>query len=433
MWVICATIAGSWALSYAFRATAQEAFDARLISLLTLVIGLAEVNPNGQLQLARGIGDPQFESVYSGWYWLVADGSAVRLSSRSLWDMSFPVPNLPVSASPTVWSTRDAMGREVRVAAQSVILPAAAEPFTFAVTGDLGALHAQARRFDWITRIALGVLGIGLVLAVWMQVKFGLRPLRRLAREVEAVRTGSAEQLARSGTRELDLLVDEVNTLIEHNRRIVERARDSAADLAHALKTPLAIMQSAHVEHGERADEHREQIAAMERIITRHLTRASVAGPGRRAPAPIAPIVDELARGLTRVHTERALQVTSDIQADLAYPADRQDLEEMIGNLMENAYKWARRRIRIAGRSSGERVLLSIEDDGPGLDFEQADEAAERGRRFDERTPGTGLGLAIVTDIAEIYSGSLKLERSDLGGLAAELTLPVVRNEHIKN
>ncbi|NLG77398.1 MAG: hypothetical protein GX535_14285 [Xanthomonadaceae bacterium] len=244
VWVACASIAGGWALSYAFRSAAQNAFDARLASLVGVLIGLVDIQPDGEPKLARPLGDPQFEQVYSGWYWLVADEKSARLRSRSLWDLTLEVPTPPVAAQPTVTTAQDPLGREIRIAAQRVLLPGATVPVTFVVTGDAEALHAEIRHFDFVLRIALGALGVGLLLAVLVQIRFGLRPLERLAREVQAVRTGQSDRLPTLETAELDGVVAEVNSLIEHNQRIVERARASASDLAHALKTPLAVMKS---------------------------------------------------------------------------------------------------------------------------------------------------------------------------------------------
>jgi signal transduction histidine kinase len=426
VWVLLATLAGGWALTYSFRTTVQAAFDAQLTSLLNVLIGLSEADANGRLQLTRGIGDPQFEKVYSGWYWLIDSDGSPPLRSRSLWDLELDVAPPPVSATPTISSATDSEGRPLRVAAQTVRLPGLSAPVTYVVTGDLDALQSQYRQFDWTLRAALSALGLGLIVAMLVQVYFGLRPLDRLAREVEAVRTGRADALPSSGTRELDPLVDEVNSLIQHNRRIVERARASASDMAHALKTPLAVIQSIENADPAAAREQREQVAAMERIVTRHLARAAAAGPGRHAAIPIAPIVEALTRGLSRVHADRELAVESRISESLGYGADREDLEEMLGNLIENAYKWAQHRIRIDASQAETALRVTIEDDGPGIEGDPA-RAIARGVRLDEKTPGTGLGLSIVTDIASIYGGTLDLTSSDLGGLKAVLELPLTR------
>lgn len=424
VWVIAASIAGGWALSYAFRSAAQNAFDARLSSLVAVLIGLVDVQPDGQLRLARAIGDPQFEQVYSGWYWLAADGTNTPLRSRSLWDLALDAPSVPVASTPMITAARDPLGREIRLATQRVVLPGASGPITFVVTGDAEALREEIRNFDLVLRIALGALGLGLLLAVLVQIRFGLRPLERLAAEVQAVRSGQADRLPALETAELDGVVAEVNSLIEHNQRIVERARSSASDLAHALKTPLAVMKTLEDDDDGAAHERALQLAAMERIVTRHLARASAAGPGRRAAVPIAPIVDEIARGLARVHADRSLQIDNEIRTGTSYPADREDLEELLGNLIENACKWATRRVRVTDREENDRLIVVVEDDGPGMPFEQAKHAADRGVRFDERVSGSGLGLAIVTDLVALYEGELTISHADLGGVKAQVALP---------
>ena len=426
-WVVFASIAGGWALSYAFRSAAQDAFDARLSSLVAVLIGLVDVRSNGELELARSIGDPQFDQVYSGWYWLVAGEMDTRLRSRSLWDLTLDIPAAPVAATPNITSARDPLGREIRVAAQRVILPGTSSPVTFVVTGDAESLRAEIRHFNFVLRIALGALGVGLLLAVLMQIRFGLRPLERLASEIEAVRTGRSDRLPALETAELDDVVAEVNSLIAHNRRVVERARTSASDLAHALKTPLTIMKSLETDEDGAARERSAQLAAMERIVTRHLARASAAGPGRGASVPLGPIVDEISRGLARVHADRELNISNAIRNDTSYPADQEDLEEILGNLIENACKWAARCVRISDHEDDTRLVIIVEDDGPGMAAEQAKHATDRGVRFDERASGSGLGLAIVTDLVALYEGELTLSQSSLGGVKAQVALPLRR------
>lgn len=419
-WVICASLLGGFALSYAFKSASQEVFDSRLESLLSILIGLAEVNPSGELFLARELGDPEFSRVYSGWYWLVQSDDRTLLRSRSLWDLQLATRPLPTSATPTLWTQTDPLGRPLRIAGQRVELPGAPAPLTFIVTGDAETLARESQRFDWVLRASLAALGLGLILAVVVQVSFGLRPLRRLAQQTEAVRKGSSQQLVRTGTNEIDMVVDEVNSLIEHNRRVVERNRATAADLAHALKTPLTIMQSA-----DTLDDARAPIANMERLITRHLVRSATAGPGHHAPVLLLGIAQDLVRGLSRVFADRNVETRIEIAADLAFRGDKEDLEEILGNLLENAFKWAKAQVVIVARVTDGKLFIYVDDDGPGIDAGDTVFATRRGMRLDEQTPGTGLGLSIVTDIAAIYHGELQLTRSMLGGLRACVTLPL--------
>lgn len=472
VWVVLATVLGGWALSYAFRETVADTFDSRLAALATALIGAVDVESSGELRLRRDPGESRFHSIYSGWYWLVADAAGPRLRSRSLWDMSLPIERPAAAAEPTFSDQTDATGRKLRVASQTVRIPGSDSPLTFVVSADAGELAAEIRRFDLLLTTALALLGCGLIAAVLAQVHFGLRPLARVATQIERVRTGRSEQLQRAGIRELDVLIDEVNSLIQHNQRLIERTRENVADLAHSLKTPLSVLKAELAAPQPDAATLSTQIGSMGRMISRRLSLAATAGTSRMSRTLVAPVIDDIVRGLGRVYAERSLTFSSEISPDARVRLEREDLEEIAGSLLENACKFARRRVRVsmaegadrkvgsgveassgtgsrtetssregagsvmdssaiedsgAGVEKGvriERARLIVEDDGPGMSDEQAAVAVDRGRRFDSRTPGSGLGLAIVADIAEIYGGRLRLTRSELGGLRAEVELP---------
>lgn len=420
-WVAVAIPIGGGGLALSFRNTLADSFDERLTSLLRILLGSAEIGPSGAIVLARPIGDPRFEQVYSGWYWTISHDSRNALRSRSLWDLEFAAKQAPVSATPRLRNVQDALGKRLRVAEQTVDLPGIAVPVTFTVAGDLASLEEDARDFNRLLWLSLIVLGAGLVLAVLAQVSFGLRPLRKVTANIERVRVGAAQTLKTTGTRELDTLVEEINTLLDQNRRTLDRARANAADLAHALKTPLSVVRSAM------AQEHSEDLVhveAMQRIIDRHLARAASAGPRRGVTTAVRPVVEALMRGMAKIHSERALSFDTHVADGAIFAGDAEDLEEMLGNLLDNACKWARSRVAIRVATQSQRLQVSIEDDGPGISAEQQSLSVERGQRFDEATPGTGLGLAIVTDLAALYGGALALGASPLGGAKAELQLP---------
>lgn len=340
-------------------------------------------------------------------------------------DLELAVPAVGQAAAAIFSDTADTNGRALRMAVQTVRLPTLERPLTFAVTADAAALAQETRRFNLLLGLALSGLGIGLLIAVVLQTHVGLRPLRRVVADIESVRTGAVEHLTATGTHELDTLVQEINTLVTHNRRILERARTSAADLAHALKTPLAILKSDVA--NEQAQSSQEQVAAMERIVARYLTRAATAGPGREVKTAIAPLVTAIVKSMDRVHATKALHVSVAIDPSLSVSMDTEDFAEIAGNLLENAYKWARSTLTIRALPHDDVIRFEVEDDGPGLDAAQAEHAAGRGQRFDTHVPGTGLGLAIVADVVEIYGGKLELSRAAMGGLRAEVKLPVQR------
>ncbi len=266
------------------------------------------------------------------------------------------------------------------------------------------------------------VLGLGLAAASVIQVTLGLRSLDRLRADLARVRAGDSDRLARPDVSELRPLASEINAALDQNAALLTRSRQHLGNLAHSLKTPLAALSN------ELPPDHQGQalITRMDRLIGWHLRRARQAGPrllGQRTP--VAPVVDDILLVLRWPLADRGMTADVDCPPDAAFPGERQDLEEMIGNLSENAAKWGRTRLRITVRTPPDRLILRIEDDGPGLPPDQAPLALMRGARLDELgAPGAGLGLAIVADLAALHGGELRLERSDLGGLAAVLDLP---------
>jgi signal transduction histidine kinase len=426
-WVVVAIPLGGVALALSFRSVITEKFDDQLGSLLLLLIGSAEATPAGEIGIARPLADPRFQQAYSGWYWVIRSGDRQVLRSRSLWDLAFYADVAPISATPRLRTIRDSLGADLRVLQQTVALPGVPSPVTFAVAGDLASLHEEARAFNRLLWFWLLALGAGLALAVVTQVSLGLKPLRRVAAEVEHIRTGDARQLSNTGLREIDALVHEVNTLIDQDRAQLERARTNAADLAHALKTPLAVLRSSA--EGEERNEQLEQLDSMQRIIERQLARAASAGPRRGVATAVNPVAEALVGGMRRIHAERNLDVRYQAVGAPLFAGDAEDLEEMLGNLLDNACKWARSEVAATAESRDGRLLIQIDDDGPGLTEAQATLARERGRRFDSEAPGSGLGLAIISDLATLYGGALELTRAALGGMRATLLLPAVREK----
>jgi signal transduction histidine kinase len=297
-WVAVAIPIGGGGLALSFRNTLADSFDERLTSLLRILMGSAEIGPSGTIVLARPLGDPRFEQVYSGWYWTISHDNRNALRSRSLWDQEFAAKEAAVSATPRLRTLQDALGKRLRVAEQTVDLPGIGVPVTFTVAGDLASLEEDARDFNRLLWLSLIVLGAGLVLAILAQVSFGLRPLRKVTANIERVRVGAAQTLETTGTRELDTLVEEINILLEQNRRTLDRARANAADLAHALKTPLSVVRSAMTQEN---NEDLVHVEAMQRIIDRHLARAASAGPRRGVTAAARPVVEALVRGMSKI------------------------------------------------------------------------------------------------------------------------------------
>jgi signal transduction histidine kinase len=428
LWIGAALLAGGFALSAIFRGYAERNFDARLTVLLESLVAVTELDGDGQPQLTRGVGEPRFDQPYSGWYWEIDGGGQPLLRSRSLWDERLPLTGQTVTAVEPVYGNVEGPNAEaLRVVEREFVLPGALRRLHYAVGGDHSEIDDEVRSFNRTLSWSLGILGLGLLAALLIQVRFGLQPLRRMRQAVVAVRTGRAQRLEGEFPVEIAPLSDELNTLIEHNAAVLERARTQVSNLAHALKTPLSVLTNeAEAGAGPLADTVQRQITSMRRHVDHYLSRARAAAATRviGVRSEAAAVAEDLRRTLERIYVDRGIAIETRVEPGLAFRGERQDLEEMLGNLMDNACKWANARVVVVAREDGDRVIFTIDDDGPGLPAEQRAAAFDRGHRLDESVPGSGLGLAIVRDIAELYSGTVALDDSPLGGLRAILALP---------
>jgi signal transduction histidine kinase len=324
------------------------------------------------------------------------------------------------------------VSKPLRVAALLASLPGHRGPLVFMTAEDRSDLDRDQHRFAAVTAAALLLLGVGLIVAVLIQVQIGLRPLFALRREVAAVRRGSADRLVRTYPSELEALAEELNALVAHNQEVVERQRTHVGNLAHALKTPLSVMlteadqAASSTATGAKAAAKRlpqvvrEQAESMRTQVARTAARAQ----NNRDRTPVEPVIDELSRTLERIFREKGIEIDAEVGPDLHFQGERQDLLELAGNIMENACLWAKKRVRVRASAAGERLSVSVEDDGPGLPPERRAEVLRRGARLDESAPGSGLGLSIVDDLAKAYGGSVELNDALLGGLKVTLDLP---------
>jgi signal transduction histidine kinase len=425
--VAAGLLIGSYALSILFHDYVERGFDARLAIMLESLIAQSDIDDNGELSPPKALGDPRFEQPYSGWYWQIATKDGPALRSRSLWDEVLAAPKQPVTGDPLTYETGGPERQHLRVLTRTVTFPESPQIFVMSIAGDVAEIDQETSRFNRTVAWALGALGLMLIIVVFAQVRFGLQPLGRIPKALAEIRTGRADRLAGSFSAEVEPLADEINALLDHNRAVVERARTHVGNLAHALKTPLAVLTNeAAARSGPSTDAVRRQTEIMRRHVDHHLARARTAARAGvlGARTPVAPVIDDLKRTLDAIYRDRPVAVGIEGARDAAFRGERQDLEEMLGNLLDNAYKWAKARVRVHIAVRDERLAVQVEDDGPGLTEEERDAVAQRGVRFDEATPGSGLGLAIVRDVAELYAGGLALESSKLGGLSAVLTLP---------
>ncbi len=429
VWLIAALAVTFVVLTGLFRNTVVSTFDTNLIDHVDELVSLTQVAPDGHVVLKRHPADPRFNKQASGWYWSVASSRGWSEHSHSL--DGFRLPAMPASVAlgpdPEPYRISGPGGNDIRVIGRSVTPPGTDQRLTVFVAGPVSVIDAAADRFNGILFLSLAAPGGGLLLAVVFQVRFGLGPVRSIQRSLGEVRAGRRARLDDDLPRELAPLAAELNALLDHNDKSVERTRRQMGDLAHALKTPIAVIGNAAQQvDGEAGETLRQQVEIMSDSVNHHLARARAAGSARiiGARTPVYPVVAALRQALARIHAGDTWEMDVSMPAEIAFRGERQDLEEMLGNIMENACNWSHGHIRISGARDGGELLIVVEDDGPGIRSEDRQTALDRGGRLDESVPGSGLGLSIVRDIAGLYDGALQLTDSPLGGLAARLRLP---------
>ncbi len=439
-WIVLSLAVTSLILTSVFRESSLRRMSGELEQMTTALIGSA-ITDTGHVEVPQlSQGGPTLE-ILSGQYWLVIEEApdgvlSIVGRSQSIWDADFRLP--PDLAERTravsgdgqaIYYNQVGPAREpLRVSARMVTLPGYHRPTIFVTAIDRSNIEKDTRRFIWVTVAAMALLGLGLIAAVFTQVRVGLRPIFELSREVADVRKGKMARITREYPREISGLVEQMNKLFDHNQEVVERQRTHVGNLAHALKTPLSVMLAeAEGKDGVLADTVRRQSEVMKAQVDHHLRRARAAaraqGAGERTP--IEEVLDEMAVMLERVFQSKGVEIDWRAPEDLQFRGERQDLQEIVGNLLENACKWCRGRVRVTAGTSGlGQLLLVIEDDGPGVPEDRRDEVLKRGARLDEEAPGSGLGLSIVDELARAYGGRITFGESDMGGLKAIVELP---------
>lgn len=436
-WNLVVLLAAGIFLTAQFRDAAIRRFDQSL-AVLTDDLYAGSTVEGGQVK-APFLTDIRATRAYSGRYWAIFDKPATGPMkaierSRSLFDSDLTLSAEQIDrlvATPgrtAFFEMRGPQDKPLRAAAILTRLPGYATPVVFIAAEDRSPIDADADRFGGITAIALLILGGGLILAVVLQVRFGLQPLFSLRREVADVRQGKAERVIGRYPEELEPLAVELNALLAHNQDVVERQRTHVGNLAHALKTPLSVMLTeASQQPGPLSEVVARQADVMRGQVDHHLRRARAAARSQTSGerTPVEPILDELAVTLERIFRDKGVEIDWRCPEDLCFQGEKQDLTELAGNVMENAGKWCRAKVRAVAAPAGpDRWTLIVDDDGPGLPPERRAEALKRGQRLDESAPGSGLGLSIVDELARAYGGSVALGESPMGGLRVTLELP---------
>jgi len=428
-WISVLLLGGGLALDQTLTGLVTRNFDEQLGYMLTAMVASAEIGPDGEVFFNRPLGDQRFLEPNSGLYWQISGQGHEDFPSRSLWDRSLRTDPDQNYVEPKIDDSDQFEGERLRIIKRSVILPGANTLWEFQVAASRGEIDAQIRRIRSILIWSFLALGLGLFTMAGLQTFYGLGPLRRVRLAIARMREGGASRVTDPLPLEVQPLVVELNALLEHSERQAEEARTHAGNLAHALKTPLTVvMNAATAKADDLADTVIREAAVMRRQVDHHLARARAVG--RRAVGMSRAQVWESAEAVERAVVRLYPQVRFDMDGNRSAEVsiERQDLDEILGNLIENAAKYGGGSVFItvdAAPTDPKFCEIWVEDDGMGIPEEARTRIFDRGARLDTGKPGTGLGLAIVRDVAEIYGGSVELKESeDLGGLLSVLRLP---------
>ncbi|WP_429929799.1 ATP-binding protein [Agrobacterium vitis] len=453
LWYIIALVTMAVVISALYRQGAERSFNDLLRAQLYNVVNSVTVGDGESLSGSPALGDLRFSQPGTGWYWLVeplGSFNAAPLASTSLGLTNLPVPSFEESPFDQnyerFYGMTDSFGNRLRIAETEVILDESGRAARFRVSGNLKVVEDEITGFSRRLYAVLAMFGVGGLLVNAVTITFGLKPLDRARRALERIRGGEAERIEGEFPREIEPLANEINALIDSNHRIVERARMQVGNLAHSLKTPIAVLlNEARVLDPPHDEVIKAQASAMQSQVGTYLNRARIAAQRESvlSRAEVEPVLERLVRVMRKLNPDKQFEVHLESPASgqgLVLAMESQDLEEILGNLLENAARHSETAVTVTARIApggevgldpGRRAWLEIivEDDGPGLDPDQIGEALKRGRRLDESKPGTGLGLSIVKEITSEYQGKLGLSRGVNGGLLARLVLPALSRD----
>jgi signal transduction histidine kinase len=427
-WIMLLLLGGGVALDRVLTSAVTRNFDDQLDYVLTAMIVAAEIGPQGEVVFNRPLGDQRFLEPNSGLYWQISGGGFDPFPSRSLWDRQLRVDQTHNDTNSLhVYESDQIPDQTLRIVERDVRLPGSPVLWRFQVAQDRKGLDAQVSTLRRTLVRSFAILGIGLIALAALQTFYGLWPLRRVREAIQQMRLGQISRVDDAMPDEVAPMVDELNDLIAHNERQAEEARRHAGNLAHALKTPLTvIMNAATAQAADLPETVVREARTMRRQVDHHLARARAVG--RRGSAHSRalawPSLEAVERAVARLYPD--VRIDIDGPKTLSVHVERQDLDEMLGNLIENAAKYGGGSVFVTVLAEAGYVEFLIEDDGMGIPEDERQRIFDRGARLDTSKPGTGLGLAIVRDVAEIYEGTVSLEESDdLGGLLVRLRLPI--------
>ena len=429
-WIVVLLLGGGIALDQTLTGLITRNFDSQLSYLLNGMIASAEVGSDGEVYFNRALGDQRLLEPNSGLYWQIRGAGHDDFPSRSLWDRSLDVRADHLDKEAHAYDSGQFPAEPLRVIERSVTLPGSPTIWWFTVAERKSDLDEQTNRVRRILYRSFAVLGLGLLVMAALQTWYGLGPLRGVRRAIQRMRTKGTNRVTEPLPLEVQPLVQELNALLAHSERQAEEARTHAGNLAHALKTPLTVVMNAATAHAPDLPETViREAAVMRRQVDHHLARARAVGrrAAGQARGNVSESVEAVLRAVTRLYDKTRFDL--DGNRDALVAIEKQDLDEILGNVIENAAKYGGGSVfvTIDAVPGSDLCEVWVEDDGTGIPEEERDRIFDRGARLDTGKPGTGLGLAIVRDVAEIYGGSVELGGSeDLGGLLVKLRLPRV-------
>ncbi len=433
VWVLLTLFSGGLLLSDLFRESVEKSFEDKLNLFMETLIGSSKIDSTDSITVVNPLGDPRFFQPYSGWYYQINSGSKTLVRSRSMWDQVLTLDKRLIGGRAQFIDSNlkknknknATQSKKLIILQREISFPGFEGPLTFMVSGDTIEFEKNILQFNNILISSLVVLGLGLLLSVFLQVKYGLLPLKKIKNSLFKIRNGDATKLEESYPVEVSPLAKEINILLDHNERIVERAKTHVGNLAHALKTPLAIISN----HTDKTQDKllRNQIDYIKKNIDRYLNKARSSSSTKVKKRKVD--VDIVAKKIVNIfkkinpHLQINLMIVS---KKLIIPGNIDDLEEILGNLLENACKWTKSIVELKiFQCSENEIKFTISDNGLGLPIKKRKEVFARGFRLDEQTPGTGLGLNIVKDTVNQYYGEVWLSESIFGGLEVNVVLPI--------
>jgi signal transduction histidine kinase len=427
VWVVIALVITALLLVYSYRKHAARHYDEHVSIHLEELLAASELSPNGEFELSANPSDPRYLDLHSGWYWEVIQSGESVGRSASLGDGYLDIGEIQATRDVVIYEIAGPINEPVRVQVIELALDDEQEPLLYLSTAPMEGLSDDIA--DYSTHIvgSFVLLGIGLLLAVVLQVRITVKPLRKISSGIALVRAGKASKLPQSELEDVQILIDELNNLLDHNAVLLMRARNQLADLAHSVKNPLSVINNEARNMGdEQGSLIIKQTGDISRNVDHYLSRARTFGTEKilGARSAVVPVVEDLVFVLQRIRQDQALEFDCSGLKECWFRGEGQDLEEILGNLMDNASKWAKCSVLIRAKVEDGRLSINVEDDGPGIPAVEIKNVMRRGHRLDESKPGHGQGLGIVRDIVTLYGGQLSMGKSALGGLKVTVDLP---------